>query len=90
MLTVALIAFRCSAMWAIRSPAWSGRTPRCSRRRAARVDLGLDDPFVVQFARFVGNAEKGDFGISYRQRRPVAELLENAGSPRSNRRSSGP
>lgn len=62
-------------MWAIRSPAWSGRTPRRSSAQL-RVDLGLDDPFVVQFARFVGNAVQGDFGISYRQRRPVAELLE--------------
>jgi peptide/nickel transport system permease protein len=29
----------------------------------------------VQFARFVGNAAQGDFGISYRQGRPVATLL---------------
>ena len=37
--------------------------------------LGLDQPFPVQFARFVGNALSGDFGISYRQGRPVAALI---------------
>ncbi len=37
--------------------------------------LGLDQPFPVQFARFVGNALTGDFGISYRQGRPVATLI---------------
>jgi peptide/nickel transport system permease protein len=37
--------------------------------------LGLNDPFPVQFARFLGKAARGDFGISYRQARPVADLL---------------
>jgi peptide/nickel transport system permease protein len=37
--------------------------------------LGLNDPFPIQFARFLGHAAQGDFGISYRQARPVADLL---------------
>src|SRR5688572_392212 len=37
--------------------------------------LGLNDPFPIQFARFLGHAARGDFGISYRQARPVADLL---------------
>jgi peptide/nickel transport system permease protein len=37
--------------------------------------LGLNDPFPVQFGRFLANAAQGDFGISYRQARPVADLL---------------
>jgi peptide/nickel transport system permease protein len=37
--------------------------------------LGLNDPFPVQFARFLGKAAQGDFGISYRQARPVSALL---------------
>ena len=40
-----------------------------------RADLGLDQPFPVQFARFVDNAAHGDFGISLRQGRPVSALL---------------
>jgi peptide/nickel transport system permease protein len=37
--------------------------------------LGLDDPFPIQFLRFLGNAARGDFGMSYRQGRPVASLI---------------
>lgn len=37
--------------------------------------LGLDRPFPIQFATFVGNAVRGDFGISYRQARPVADVM---------------
>ena len=40
-----------------------------------RTDLGLDQPFPVQFAAFVGNAVQGDFGLSLRQGRKVSELI---------------
>ncbi len=44
-------------------------------RAELRRSLGLDDPFAVQFARFLGNAVQGEFGISYRQGRKVSVLL---------------
>ena len=45
-------------------------------QRAALVrDLGLDQPFFVQFLTFLGNAVQGEFGLSYRLSRPVAELI---------------
>ena len=44
-------------------------------RDALRDQLGLNDSFVVQFARFAGHAVQGDFGISYRLQRPVADLI---------------
>ena len=40
-----------------------------------REDLGLDQPFVVQYWRFLENAAQGNFGISFRQGRPVADIL---------------
>ena len=40
-----------------------------------REQLGLDDPFVVQYWNFLQNAIQGNFGISYRQGRPVADIL---------------
>ncbi|MEM7301823.1 MAG: ABC transporter permease [Pseudomonadota bacterium] len=40
-----------------------------------RIELGLDQPFVVQYAKFLGNAMQGDFGVSYRQGRPVSAIL---------------
>ncbi|SHJ99518.1 nickel ABC transporter permease [Paramaledivibacter caminithermalis] len=36
-----------------------------------RAEMGLDDPFIVQYLRFVGNAIKGDFGRSYTTKREV-------------------
>ncbi len=44
-------------------------------RDELRERLGLNDPFYVQFVRFVGNAVQGEFGISYRLARPVEELI---------------
>jgi peptide/nickel transport system permease protein len=40
-----------------------------------RDRLGLNDPFPLQFARYVANVISGDLGMSYRQGRPVAALL---------------
>lgn len=44
-------------------------------RAELTVRLGLDQPFPVQFLRFLGGAATGDFGMSYRQGRPVSALL---------------
>ena len=40
-----------------------------------RASLGLDQPFFIQFAHFLGNAVQGDFGISLRQGTPVSQLI---------------
>ena len=40
-----------------------------------REQLGLNDPFPVQYADFLGRAVTGDFGISYRQGRPALDLI---------------
>ena len=44
-------------------------------RDEVRKSLGLDQPFYTQFAKFVGNALQGNFGISLRLGRPVSQLL---------------
>ena len=44
-------------------------------RAELRETLGLMDPIHVQFSRFIVNASKGEFGISYQLRRPVSELI---------------
>ena len=36
-----------------------------------RDELGLDDPFAVQFFRYVGNAARFDLGVSFDSGRPV-------------------
>ena len=42
---------------------------------ALRQELGLDRPLAVQYGEFVSRAVRGDLGQSFRQRRPVAELI---------------
>jgi len=44
-------------------------------REALRRTLGLDQPAWVQFWHFLERAVVGDFGISYRNRQPVMDLI---------------
>ena len=44
--------------------------------RQIRQELGLDKPVVVQYLDWLGNAARGDFGQSYTQQRPVADILK--------------
>lgn len=43
--------------------------------RQMRTDLGLDQPFFVQFGHFLFNAAQGEFGISLRQGTSVSQLI---------------
>src|SRR4029453_7235343 len=46
-----------------------------------RAQLHLDEPILVQYGRFVGNALRGDLGTSIRSRRPgTVEIPENVGN----------
>ena len=40
-----------------------------------RAQLGLDDPLVVQYSRFLGNLLRGDLGRSIHSNRPVLEAI---------------
>ena len=75
MLTVALIAFGLFRYVGDPINNMVGQDTSLQEREALREGLGLDDPFVVQFGRFVVNAVQGEFGISYRHRRPVEDLI---------------
>ena len=54
--------------------------PGASAEDVARLrsELGLDQPVVVQYARWIGNLLRGDLGESFSLRRPVAEALGDA------------
>src|SRR5918994_3865865 len=43
-----------------------------------RQELGTDQPLIVQFGRFLGGLLQGDLGESFRQGRPVLELVLDA------------
>jgi peptide/nickel transport system permease protein len=75
MLVVGLIAFTrfrfvgdpVNQLVGVESPA--------AAREALRQALGLNDPVIVQFLRFVWNALHFDFGVSYQFKQPVIDLL---------------
>ena len=52
-----------------------GQDASPAQRAQLQADLGLDRPAPVQFARFVGHALTGDFGLSLRQGREVSALI---------------
>ena len=43
--------------------------------RELRAQLGLDQPFIVQFWHFLVNAAQGEFGLSLRQGAKVSRLI---------------
>ena len=52
-----------------------GQEASTEKRQEIREKLGLNDPIHTQFLRFVGNAVKGEFGLSYQLKRPVSDLI---------------
>jgi len=53
----------------------AGRTASAAQVANIRTQLGLDQPFFVQYARYLGNLVQGDLGRSYLQRSQVADLI---------------
>ena len=75
MLTVAFIAFGLFNYVGDPINNMVGQDTTLAEREQLRESLGLNDAFVIQFAHFVGNAATGDFGISYRHKQPVGDLI---------------
>ena len=75
MLTVAFIAFMLFQYVGDPVTNLLGQDATPQQRAQLRTDLGLDQPFPVQFAAFVGNAVQGEFGLSLRQGRKVSSLI---------------
>jgi peptide/nickel transport system permease protein len=74
-LAVGLIAFSMFRFVGDPIASLAGQESTDADRAELTERLGLNDPFPIQFARFLAHAAQGDFGISYRQARPVADLL---------------
>ena len=75
MLAVGLIAFALFQFVGDPVNNMTGQDTSLAEREALKEELGLNDSVFVQFGRFIGNAARGNFGHSYRQRRPVDELI---------------
>ena len=75
MVTVALIAFVVFRFVGDPINQIVGQDTSIEDRLKLREELGLNDPIPVQFARFLSNAARFDFGISYQMKQPVTAII---------------
>jgi peptide/nickel transport system permease protein len=75
MLAVAALAFTMFRFVGDPVASMVGQEASVQDRAELAQRLGLNDPIPVQFGNFVWGIANGDFGMSYRQARPVADLL---------------
>ncbi len=75
MLTVALIAFTLFQYVGDPINNMVDQDTTLAERERLRQELGLNDPPPVQFWHFVQRVSHGDFGVSYRLKKPVAGLI---------------
>lgn len=52
-----------------------GEDASLADREAVIAELGFDQPVAVQYLRYMGNVLQGEFGVSYRLKRPVVEVI---------------
>ncbi len=75
MLCVALVGFLVFQFVGDPILALVGQETSVEDRAALRESLGLNDPILVQYFRYIVNAVQGDFGISYSFNRDVSEMI---------------
>jgi peptide/nickel transport system permease protein len=75
MLAVAFLAFSLFKFVGDPISQMTGVETSIQDQERLREELGLNDPFVVQFIRFTGDMLRGDFGYSFRTREPIGAML---------------
>jgi peptide/nickel transport system permease protein len=75
MLTVALLAFVLFRFVGDPINQMVGQDTSLEDRLRLREELGLNDPVAVQFGRFVADAARFEFGISYQMKQPVTAII---------------
>ena len=75
MLVVALISFTLFRFVGDPVNQMVGVETTPEQREALRERLGLNDPIMTQFGRFIVKAAQFDFGTSYQFRQPVSDLI---------------
>ena len=75
MLAVSLISFAMFAYVGDPVTIMLGQDYTEAQREALVRELGLDQPFFIQFIEFLHNAVRFEFGLSYRLARPVSDLI---------------
>ena len=75
MLAISLIAFSLFRFVGDPVAQMVGQETSLADRQQLRESLGLDDPIITQYARFVSNLTTGNLGYSYRTRQPISEMI---------------
>lgn len=57
---------------------WAGPRASIEQIQAARIELGLNDPYIIQFINYLSDLLHGDLGVSYITHRPIADELMTA------------
>ena len=52
-----------------------GQSVSNAEREILRDELGLNDPYLTKYTRFIGNALQGDLGTSYFLKKPATEII---------------
>ncbi|MEG3754972.1 ABC transporter permease [Psychromonas arctica] len=52
-----------------------GQSVSEAERQVLRDDLGLNDPYITKYSRFISNAVQGDLGDSYFFKRPAVDVI---------------
>ncbi len=75
MLVISFIAFAVQSKLGDPVSEMVAITASAEEKAAVREQLGLNDPFVVQYGRFLGNVVQGDFGTSLFFKKPTTEVI---------------
>ncbi len=75
MLAVSLLAFSLFRYVGDPVAVMVGQETSIEDQERLREQLGLNDPVIAQYTRFLGNMLTGNFGFSYRTRQPIGEMF---------------
>lgn len=75
MLAVSLLAFALFRFVGDPIAVMVGQETSVEDQERLRGALGLNDPVIIQYTRFLGNLATGDFGFSYRTRQPIGAMI---------------
>lgn len=75
MLAVSAITFTLTNVAADPARTMAGDGATSADVEAIRVAYGFDRPVIARYGEWLGNALQADLGVSYRQKRPVTEVI---------------
>ena len=75
LLTISLVSFVVQGKLGDPTQQLAGQSVTPTERAELRQNLGLDDPLLAQYGRFLKNALHGDFGESYYYKQPTLTVI---------------